>query len=48
MDLRLKKEFYTKAKAWIDEEKQMKADIEQFGFAKSKLDKVYPTLWSQV
>lgn len=42
----IKKEFWTKANQWLEEEKQIKRDIEQFGFAKSKLEKICPTLWS--
>lgn len=42
----IKKEFYTKAYQWLMEEKQVKKDIEQYGFAISKLEKTAPTLWS--
>jgi len=42
----IKKEFWTKANQWLTEEKQAKADIKEFGFAKSKMDKIAPTLWS--
>jgi site-specific DNA-methyltransferase (adenine-specific) len=42
----IKKEFWTKANQWLMEEKQIKKDIEEFGFAKSKLEKTAPTLWS--
>lgn len=44
----IKKNFWEKANQWLNEEKQIKEDIEKYGFAKTKLDKVYPTLWSQV
>jgi site-specific DNA-methyltransferase (adenine-specific) len=42
----IKKEFWTKANQWLTEEKQAKADIKEYGFAKSKMDKIAPTLWS--
>lgn len=42
----IKKEFYTKAKLWIEEEKQIKKDIKEFGFAKTKIEKTELTLWS--
>lgn len=43
----IKKEFYTKAKAWIDEEKQIKQDILEFGFDKTRMEKKNGlTLWS--
>jgi site-specific DNA-methyltransferase (adenine-specific) len=42
----IKKEFWTKANQWLSDEKQIKKDIENFGFAKSKIEKGSPTLWS--
>lgn len=42
----IKKEFYTKANAWLAEEKLEKEEIKTLGFAKTKLSKVAPTLWS--
>jgi site-specific DNA-methyltransferase (adenine-specific) len=42
----IKKEFWQKANAWLQEEKQIKKDIEEFGFAKTKIEKSEPTLWS--
>lgn len=42
----IKKEFYTKASQWLEEEKQIKKDVKDFGFAKSKMEKLAPTLWS--
>jgi site-specific DNA-methyltransferase (adenine-specific) len=42
----IKKEFWTKANQWLMEEKKIKKDIEEYGFAKSKLEKTAPTLWS--
>jgi DNA modification methylase len=44
----IKKEFYTKANKWLMEEKQAKIDIELYGFDKTKLEKIAPTLWSQI
>lgn len=35
----IKKEFYTKANQWIMEEKQVKIDIEKYGFDKSRMEK---------
>jgi site-specific DNA-methyltransferase (adenine-specific) len=42
----IKKEFYTKANQWLNEVKQSKKDIAEFGFDKSRLEKIHPTLWS--
>lgn len=42
----IKKEFWTKANKWIEEEKQIKKDVKEFGFPKSQMEKVTPTLWS--
>lgn len=42
----IKKEFWIKANAWLAEEKQTKEDIKNFGFAKSKIEKDQPTLWT--
>lgn len=42
----IKKEFWTKANAWLEEERQAKKDIEMYGFAKTKIEKIAPTLWS--
>lgn len=44
----IKKEFWTKANEWLMEEKQVKKDIQEFGFAKTKLEKTAPTLWSNI
>jgi site-specific DNA-methyltransferase (adenine-specific) len=41
----IKKEFYTKGKAWIQEEKTMIKEIKELGFAKTKVNKLYPTLF---
>jgi len=35
----IKKEFWTKANKWIEDEKQTKKDINEFGFAKTKIEK---------
>ncbi len=42
----IKKEFFTNANKWLNEEKLFKKEIKELGFAKSKLEKVHPTLWS--
>ena len=42
----IKKEFYTKANQWLEDERKSRADIEEYGFAKSKIEKSHPTLWS--
>ena len=41
----IKKDFYTKALNWLNEEKQAKKEIAELGFAKSKAQKSYPTLF---
>ena len=41
----IKKDFFTKATAWLEEEKLMKKEIQELGFAKSKINKTTPTLW---
>jgi site-specific DNA-methyltransferase (adenine-specific) len=42
----IKKDFFLKANEWLKEEKQIKEDIKKYGFAKSKIEKIAPTLWS--
>lgn len=42
----IKKEFFIKANNWLMEEKQIKNDIKEFGFAKSKIEKTELTLWT--
>lgn len=42
----IKKDFCQKANAWLDEEKQAKKDMQDFGFMKSKAEKDAPTLFS--
>lgn len=41
----IKKDFCNAANKWLDEEKQIKKDIEQYGFAKTKIEKTAKTLW---
>jgi len=41
----IKKEFFTKANAWLAEEKLMKQEIKDLGFAKTKVNRTAPTLW---
>ena len=42
----IKKEFYTKANNWLVNEKQIKKDIKEFGFAKTQIEKSGLSLWS--
>jgi site-specific DNA-methyltransferase (adenine-specific) len=42
----IKKDFWSKANKWLQEEKQIKNDIKEFGFSKTQLEKIQPTLWS--
>lgn len=44
----IKKEFWTKANKWLQDERTMKKEIADFGFAKSKIEKETPTLWSNL
>ena len=41
----IKKDFYTKAKAWIEQKRTIRDEIEKFGFAKTEANKLYPTLF---
>jgi site-specific DNA-methyltransferase (adenine-specific) len=43
----IKKDFYLKAKQWIEDERLQREEIKQFGFPKTKLGKTLPTLWHQ-
>lgn len=43
----IKKEFWMKANKWLQDEKQAKADIEKYGFAKTRIEKEAPTLWTE-
>jgi site-specific DNA-methyltransferase (adenine-specific) len=42
----IKKEFYTKANKWLEEEKKIKKDIKEYGFAKTKIEQQGLTLWT--
>jgi site-specific DNA-methyltransferase (adenine-specific) len=42
----IKKEFHTKANQWLMEEKQIKKDVKEFGFEKTKMEKTNLTLWT--
>ena len=42
----IKKEFWTKANEWLKQERQDSADIANFGFAKSRIEKNAPTLFT--
>lgn len=41
----IKKDFYTAAKNWIEESAKIKAEIKEFGFAKTEISKVNPILF---
>jgi site-specific DNA-methyltransferase (adenine-specific) len=41
----IKKEFWMKANQWLESEKQSKKDLNEFGFDKSKIEKLHPTLF---
>lgn len=41
----IKKDFYTKASNWLNAEKQNMKDLAEFGYAKTKANKIYPTLF---
>lgn len=42
----IKKDFYNSAKKWIDDSYTIIEDVKNYGFAKSKLEKIQPTLFS--
>lgn len=42
----IKKNFYKSASNWIDREYQKIIEIEEFGFAKTEIEKIGNTLWS--
>lgn len=42
----IKKEFFTKAKAWIEEERLAREEIDKYGFAKTKVEKIQPSLFT--
>lgn len=41
----IKKDFFNQASEWIDSNNQIRADIKEFGFAKTLANKQQPTLW---
>jgi site-specific DNA-methyltransferase (adenine-specific) len=41
----IKKDFYTKASNWLNIEKQTMKDLSEHGYAKTKANKIYPTLF---
>jgi DNA modification methylase len=41
----IKKEYFTKANKWLADEKLIKKEIAELGFAKSKINKTAPTLF---
>lgn len=42
----IKKEFYTKASAWLEDERLARKEIAEFGFDKTRLERHGPTLFS--
>jgi len=42
----IKKDFHAKANEWLSKEKQIKKDIQEFGFAKTEIEKTGNTLFS--
>jgi len=42
----IKKDFCLKANAWLEETKQSKKDLNEYGFEKTKIEKIQPTLFS--
>lgn len=43
----IKKEFYTKAKAWLEDERLTRKEIKEVGFSLSKIAESNPTLWDE-
>lgn len=41
----IKKEFWQKANQWLEDEKLAKKEIQQYGYAKTKVEKIAPTLF---
>jgi len=41
----IKKDFYARAKSWIDQVVLREAEIEKFGFAKTEINQIHPTLF---
>ena len=41
----IKRDFYTKAKAWIDSNQTARREISELGFSKTKVEKSYPSLF---
>ena len=39
------KEMHLKATSWIEENKKMRNEIRELGYAKSELEKIYPMLF---
>lgn len=42
----IKKEFWQKANEWLMQDRQRRTDLENYGFAKTEIEKEQPTLWS--
>lgn len=41
----IKKDFFTKANKWLEDERLARKEIEEFGFAKTKVNKIAPSLF---
>jgi site-specific DNA-methyltransferase (adenine-specific) len=44
----IKKEFHQKASKWLEEERQAKRDIKEFGFDKTRMEKFHPTIFTNL
>ena len=44
----IKKDFHAKANLWIEDELHAQRDIAEFGFPKTRLEKIQPTLWTNI
>jgi len=44
----IKKDFHNAANKWLQDEKLAKLEIQKFGFPKTQMEKVYPTIFSEL
>jgi site-specific DNA-methyltransferase (adenine-specific) len=44
----IKKDFHKAANKWLQDEKLAKLEIQKFGFPKTQMEKVYPTIFSEL
>ena len=44
----IKKDFHQQASKWIEQNKLKKLEIKEFGFAKTEIQKAYPSLFSDL